>query len=188
MLRRWLARLSRLPRSHGFGVQSPFAYRLIRDVLCAYASADDRLSFEQQQKMNVHGRRLGRLFFRLAQYWQPDIILDTDGCVLPYHQYLTAGCSHAVLASDQGELAAYAHVRRLVFCSAGPDVPADTLLSSCDEQSLLVVLHIYHDRLSKGIWEQLMQDRRSGVTFDLYDCGILFFDLSFYKQNYKTNF
>ena len=138
--------------------------------------------------MNVHGRRLGRLFFRLAQYWQPDIILDTDGCVLPYHQYLTAGCSHAVLASDQGELAAYAHVRRLVFCSAGPDVPADTLLSSCDEQSLLVVLHIYHDRLSKGIWEQLMQDRRSGVTFDLYDCGILFFDLSFYKQNYKTNF
>ena len=188
MLRRCLARLSRFPRSHGFGVQSPFAYHLIRDVLCARVPEDVCSSFEQQQKQSWHMRSLGRLFFRLAQYWHPDIILDMDGSVLPYHQYLVVGCPHVAFHSCPGALPSYAHVKRLVFCSATSNISVDTILSSCDQQSLLIVLDLYQDRFSRSIWEQLMQDQRSGVTFDLYDCGVLFFDLSFYKQNYKTNF
>jgi len=32
------------------------------------------------------------------------------------------------------------------------------------------------------------QDKRTGVTFDLYYCGIVFFNKKRFKQNYIVNF
>lgn len=36
--------------------------------------------------------------------------------------------------------------------------------------------------------EQLKEDERVGVTFDLYDLGLLFFDKTKIKQHYIVNF
>ena len=40
---------------------------------------------------------------------------------------------------------------------------------------------------AREIWKSMMNDSRTGVTFDLYYCGILFFDKRI-KQNYIVNF
>lgn len=40
----------------------------------------------------------------------------------------------------------------------------------------------------KNLWERLKADDRVGITFDLYDVGILFFDKTKIKQHYIVNF
>jgi hypothetical protein len=37
-------------------------------------------------------------------------------------------------------------------------------------------------------WKEWVQDERVGVTFDLYYCGIVFFDKKRYKFYYVINF
>lgn len=40
----------------------------------------------------------------------------------------------------------------------------------------------------KKLWKCMMQDEKVGITFDLYDIGILFFDKTKIKQDYIVNF
>ena len=54
-----------------------------------------------------------------------------------------------------------------------------------DSHSVLVIEAIYRDW---DFWREVERDARTGVTFDLYYCGIVFFDKSRYKKNYKVNF
>ena len=53
--------------------------------------------------------------------------------------------------------------------------------------SILIVQDIYSTPQSLKDWKKICADNRTGVTFDLYDCGIVFFDLNMYKQHYKVN-
>lgn len=53
--------------------------------------------------------------------------------------------------------------------------------------SILIVQDIYSTSQSLKDWKTICTDNRTGVTFDLYDCGIVFFDLNMYKQHYKVN-
>ena len=61
----------------------------------------------------------------------------------------------------------------------------ERLLSRCDEQSVLVVEGIWRDWQR---WHQIERDERVGTTFDLYYCGIVWFDKERYKHNYVINF
>jgi len=40
----------------------------------------------------------------------------------------------------------------------------------------------------KALWKRMQQDEHVGITFDLYDLGILFFDKTKIKQDYIVNF
>jgi len=59
------------------------------------------------------------------------------------------------------------------------------MLPKCHEGSVMVVEGIYRDPQR---WRAIVQDERVGVTFDLYYCGIIFFDNKRYKQHYIINF
>ena len=37
-------------------------------------------------------------------------------------------------------------------------------------------------------WEQIVASESTGITFDLYDIGLVFFDKARYKQHYIVNF
>ena len=39
-----------------------------------------------------------------------------------------------------------------------------------------------------ALWKRMKQDGRAGITFDLYDLGIIFFDKTKIKQDYIVNF
>jgi hypothetical protein len=60
-----------------------------------------------------------------------------------------------------------------------------SFLPKCDQQTVLVVEDICRNR---PLWQQIARDPRTGTTFDLYYCGIVFFDTKRYKHNYKINF
>ena len=40
----------------------------------------------------------------------------------------------------------------------------------------------------RRLWDAMRQDERCGITFDLYDLGIIFFDRTKIKQHYLVNF
>ena len=61
----------------------------------------------------------------------------------------------------------------------------EALIEKCDKHSVLVVEGIWRNW---DYWHRIEQDARTSVTFDLYYCGIVFFDKSRYKHNYKINF
>lgn len=59
-------------------------------------------------------------------------------------------------------------------------------INSATENTLLVVENINKNKKTKRLWRKITNDQRTGITFDLYKCGIVFFDLTMHKQNYTA--
>jgi len=55
-------------------------------------------------------------------------------------------------------------------------------------KGMMVIYGIYQSQELKQIWQKLVTDSRSGITFDLYDLGIILFDKKITKQDYIVNF
>ena len=64
----------------------------------------------------------------------------------------------------------------------------ENLLSTMTSQSVLLIKEIRFDKVCKGVWDLLVADPRTILTYDLWDCGILFFDNTKIKQNFKVNY
>lgn len=194
--------LSRFRRRCGYGVHSPFAFSLITDVVYekmpyyAYSS----LKKEQKKKVKELGwkkgtRKVNRFLFRLVNRVQPETIVEV-GCPSVSSLYLQAAKPSAgyLFASDLSEL----------FLDAG--IPVDFLYlndyrnpSLMEEvfricvrrttpQSVFVLHGIHYSKAMKALWKRLQADEQVGITFDLYDVGLLFFDKTKIKQHYIVNF
>ena len=124
---------------HGFGVQSPWAYELIRDVLFEqlpyYAYREQQLNTPQQQQL-----------FRIRNHFHhhPIVIIDGKG-TMAYHHYEEA------------------------MRTVTPD-------------TILIIEHIHNENAS--LWNHIVQDLRSTVTFDMGRRGMVTFDSKRIKQNY----
>jgi hypothetical protein len=62
------------------------------------------------------------------------------------------------------------------------------MIEKADQRSLFIIEGIGYSRAMRRLWRRLQTDSRTGITFDLFDVGILFFDLTKYKQHYIVNF
>ena len=61
----------------------------------------------------------------------------------------------------------------------------DSLYNKVDERSVLIIEGIWRNR---ELWQKVVADNRTGVTFDLYYCGIVMFDKKREKHHYIINF
>lgn len=194
--------LSRFRYRCGYGVHSPFAFDLITHVIYERTPyyAYKTLAAEQKKLSGVRGwahesKRVNRLLFRLVNWVQPATIIDA-GILSASSLYLQAGKRGAdyLPVSDLSELFLeqgasvdflYLHdFRRPEFVEQGFAVcaPRTTV------QSVFVVEGIRYNTAMKELWQRMQADNRVGITFDLYDLGILFFDKSKIKQHYTVNF
>ena len=166
-VKRWFVWLSRIHRCCGFGIQSPTDYAFVRYVVNEHWPY---YAYDQFKDDDWMRRKLGKLYFRLANWKQPSVMLSDD-----YEKYWHAGCRKTRFESvvETVEL-----VR--VDISDGFSV-----LDKCNEHSVLIVEGIYRDWQR---WKEWVEDERVGVTFDLYYCGIVFFDKKRYKFYYVINF
>ena len=64
----------------------------------------------------------------------------------------------------------------------------DEKVDKMGAKGMMVIYGIYHNQEMKQIWQQLVVDNRSGITFDLYDVGIILFNKKITKQDYIVNF
>ena len=153
--------LSRLRHSRGFGIQSPTDYAFVCNVVNEHSPyyAYDGLA-RQFPTCNPRRLKLLRLYLRLSNFKQSDFFIDCG------------------LAPD--------FVRFSLQRSLAPHL--SRLLERADEHSMLVVEDIKADAGSRSRWADLLRDERVRISYDLYDCGILFFDKKRYKKDYIINF
>ena len=55
-------------------------------------------------------------------------------------------------------------------------------------RSVFLISGIHADVESVGLWHRFQAHPAVGITFDLYDYGIVFWDRNRYKQHYLVNF
>ena len=162
--------LTRVHRSLGFGIQSPTDYGFVRSVVNEHWPY---YAYNEIDESNWQRRKLGRLYFRLANWRKPKCMCDN-----PYSKWFIAGSHNINLVEEINRV----ELERVVICDHDR---IKTLLEKCDQESILVVEDIYIDW---DRWRRIVNDERVGTTFDLYYCGIVFFDTQRFKHNYVINF
>ncbi len=198
-IRRFIVWVRRARYSRGFGVQSPWAYRFIRYVVnehypyYKYEQLD-----EQVNGIDKRTRKLCKLYFRLSNYQQPHVFVDCYPASSCYKTYVTAGCQKARYYKVTKEITEEKTLQ--IFSNAGEysmvrvplienyrllvDKALDHLSSTC----VLVIENIKRDKEAKAYWAELVSDTRTGISFDLYYCGVLFLNRDMVKQSYVVNF
>lgn len=190
--------LSRIHRCRGFGIQSPTDYAFVRYVVnehwpyYAYKELTDKDWLKQ---------KLGRLYFRIANWRQPQAILEVCGSGQSYVRYFQTGCRKAHIFTGSPDMGTDELRSLLVqFRSLGADMirvqPSSErwvglmkqVLDAVGEQTVLLVEGIHQDRLSRQIWADIVKSEQARITFDLYYCGVVFFDKKRVKQHYFVNF
>jgi len=159
--------LTRIHRCRGGGIQSPTDYAFVRYVVNEHWPY---YAYDELTDTDWLTQKLGRLYFRLANWRQPSEMLSDK-----YRKYWLAGC-HYIHFTEQLAKVELARVDIEDYKS---------LLCLCDDSSVLVVEGINRNR---DLWQSLLKDDRIGITFDLYYCGIVFFDNRRYKHHYIINF
>ena len=172
---RWLVWLSRIHCCRGFGIQSPTDYAFVRYVVNEHWPY---YAYDVLREDDWLREKLGRLYFRLANWRQPTVILSDD-----YQQWWHAGCKKAKCMSNLSPLAPCPLPLARITIDQWADF--QSLLPHCDQQSVLVIEDIRHNW---PLWQEIARSPQTGTTFDLYYCGIVFFDAKRFKHNYKINF
>lgn len=160
----------RFSRCLGFGIQSPTDYSFVRDVINEHRPyyAYEWLGRDDSWEY----RRLGLLYFRIANWHQPSTLFDGVGAI----DYLQEGCRHSRIASAHEKV-------DLAVASLASDV--SVVLDRCNDHAVLIVEDI-QDYAPQ--WKELIGNGKVTVSFDLYYCGIVFFDKKRVKQHYLINF
>jgi hypothetical protein len=204
-LKRFLVRLSRFHCRCGYGVHSPSAFDFITQVIYEKEAHHvyKELKVEEKKRMRVNQeksrvdefRKVNRLLFRLVNKVQPCTIVDVGNL----------SCSALYLQAGK-PLADYIPASDLTGLFLEKGVPVDFLylhdyknpvlteqvfrvcVARSHKQSVFVIRGIGYSKEMKTLWRRLIANEEVGVTFDLYDLGILFFDKTKVKQPYKVCF
>ena len=64
----------------------------------------------------------------------------------------------------------------------------DLLLPKVKSETCMIIGQPYATAEKKQWWKEVVADERTGVTFDLYDVGLVFFDKSRVKEHRIVNF
>jgi CO dehydrogenase nickel-insertion accessory protein CooC1 len=100
-------------------------------------------------------------------------VIEADG----YQSYLQAGCRKAALGESKEFI--------LILNDAELIKRMNIIYNKVRENTMVVIDGIHRN---KDNWQKVVSDERTVVTFDLYYCGIVFFDKKRHKQNYIINF
>ena len=194
--------LSRFRYRCGYGVHSPFAFSLITDVIYEYTPyyAYHALQEEQRKKVRECGwsksrGKINRFLFRLVNKVQPATVIEVGqpSTASLYLQSAKPSASY-LFASDLSELFLDADTSvDFLYLNdyRNPDLLEEVFrvcAHRATPKSVFVVHGICYSKEMKVLWKKWQADERGGITFDLYDVGLLFFDKTKIKQQYIVNF
>lgn len=181
---RYGAQMLRLSSCRGFGIQSPWAYRLMTTVIAVRGCGSETAALRTLHS-DLHGSRRSyyELMFRLARSLQPDFFVDTTSDTLAA-TYVSSG-HDSVRVVAPSELAAH-HMQSTLMVRT--DILCQQLMQIVEQmrgESMLVVDGIRRDKLSIKAWNELRDSQKTGVTIDLYGHALVFFSTARPKQHYR---
>ena len=184
--------LGRLHHCKGFGVQSPFAFMFINDVInehypyYSYKQLDSLFPLLDKEK-----RILCRLYFRLSNYRQADIMIDYYPETNAYSESMKMGCNKmkSVTLKDKTMNMDMLSLAGIIRISLVGDYQSFfySLMQIIESKTIIILQGINRDKETKSFWSEVCNDKL-GITFDLYYAGIIVVDEERYKQNYIVNF
>ena len=182
--------LRRFRHRRGYGVHSPFAFAFITGVVYERARYYAYAPLLRQHPWWMRWLRLRpvqccRLLFRLANYAEARSVCLV-GVGPTEHNYVRAAVTRADIraCATCSDAAPADFVVVAAACAAG----AAALAGSMPVGAMLVVEGIHDNAANLDAWRSLQLMEHTGVTFDLYDYGIAFFDRRLTKQHYIVNF
>lgn len=194
----------RIRYRRGYGVHSPSDFYLITSVIyeCApyYAYKDlERRGFSAF--LPHYRQKVNRLLFRLVNHLQPRTLIEVGVGNGSSVGYMRAACRTMTSATIKGrdldktlqQLADRLASMKTIDCLHIAHTPFykevfALALPYANSRSCFIIGGIHESREKREWWKQVTEDPATGVTFDLYDIGLVFFDKSRYKQHHIVNF
>lgn len=200
LLKRPFIWLSRFRNRCGYGVHSPFAFSLITDVFyekrqyyCYEELKEKHSHISMSSQTDYISTKTLKLIFRLTNRFQPENIL-----LFTFEQRIVDFIKRAKLKSNLLYIENVSNLDKdyspdlvVINSHTSPrEVYAlfDKIANQSDPNMLIVINGICYNREMKRLWKQMIKDQRVGITFDLYDVGLIFFDKKKIKQDYIINF
>lgn len=208
----------------GYGVHSPFAFGLIRDIIyekLPYYAYEELGSLREEvsKEASHYDERVDRLLLRLVNHFRPSYVLEIGTGSGISLCYMAAGRADAQCVSLCGENPSGELVDLIDRCKNGnlikgpewemlenelevaPEIGMvhiahtenyaqvlEKIFPHVGEKTLCVIEGIHDNNAKRKWWMQVVADKRTGITFDLYDLGLVFFDHGMNKQHYVVNF
>lgn len=179
-LRRQLAWLCRWSRALGFGIQPPWAYHFVTQVV------NDRTDYKAyrvlQEAMPADSSaslRLAHLLFRFARAETPNHWLIRTPHAVLYGRYIQAGYPPSKLLSGElgdGEDASLEVDVYLVHLEEDWKTCFLRFIAQPRNETFFIVEGISLNRHCQRIWKEMVARCRHYITFDLFDCGIILYD------------
>ena len=192
--------LCRFRNRKGYGVHSPSAFFFIRSVLnekeAYYAYSELKKKRQTTLDCNLLPEKTDRLLLRLSNYLQPETMVQV-GTEYPLSlEYLSRGCQKArctLLPKEdpQGlDTALGGKPLHLFHLTAVENYQEwfEIALPYMAEHSIMILEGIRKNREKTAWWKTLREREDVGLTFDLYELGLVVFDPTKYKQHYQVNF
>ena len=162
--------------------------------------------------------KVDKLLFRLTNYLQPSLIIEAGTGSGISTRYMAEACSKAEVCSfsenkedaverilstrptiiyDSGNI--LEKIRQLTKEGRTPDIVHiahtpnykvifELLLPFAGKITCFIIGQPYENEEKKHWWKEIVSDKRTGVTFDLYDIGLVFFDKERTKEHRIINF
>lgn len=190
--------ITRCHRCRGFGVHSPWAFRLINNVINERMPYYRYAELEQTAPCNDKEQlRLCRLYFRLANFFRPLTIVDYAPESPAYGRYMAAACARASITTISQDMTD--DDRRLIDGLTTVDMLRMSargdrrefyvsMRNKAHDGSAFIIEGIKTNRCARSLWREIKADEGCTLTFDLYYCGIVYFDSKRYKHHYIVNF
>ena len=181
-LRHWARGLGKL---HGFGIQSPWAYDFVKEVIAERSPYYKYEELDKNSHAKGHEQRVGHLLLRIANYCQPQTIYIGQATPPTCPAYLKAGCEQASPVSNPQD------AQLLLLSAHTPDVGETIrqLPATVRQQPptiLILGINDTSDTIKK--WNQIISIPPITLTFNLWEMGIAFTQERYQPQHYILNF
>lgn len=180
--------LKRFRKRRGYNVHSPFAFNFITTIIYQRGTYYRYRDINELPRFEMETRRILKLIFRLVNFMQPKTIYyRSNNSSLP--KVMQWAKSDIEISS---EIEKY-HKLDFVYLSFDQNIDEiahviDNLWSKFHSDTMFVLSGIGYSKPLYKVWYELTQRKEAGISFDLYDVGILLFDKSKNKQDYIINY
>ncbi len=202
--------IQRKRHAKGYGIHSPFAFNFITKVVynpCAYNAFFDIEKILAKNKLSPDEiTEFNRLSFRLVNYFRPKTILEVNSRTGINTMFITAPyknircfCYEKNASSEETAKKLQQNWGRTIFFVEYIDLQekfdaifVDPVHKTISSDNLFTISHDDTFWLIKGIdskygrtlWQEILNDERARITFDMRKHGIVILKKSYHKLNY----